>query len=193
MVVCDQLLRISIYIRRSLLCNIRKSLSAPNRFLDLANNMTQEKRPSQLVRQLTEPFSTKEEAVTRMLSCHIPVSKGSSTWQAVNVSPSSSKWATFVNPVIPCSVDIRDGIDRSVIPIRERLSHCRENFLSRYAKTEEEISQWIQAGPCQDTTHKFFSVLRFSIFDRDIGQSGKSYGITVNVLAPRPVRRFQRI
>ncbi|KAH8726478.1 kinase-like domain-containing protein [Phaeosphaeriaceae sp. PMI808] len=36
---------------------------------------------------------------------------------------------------------------------RERLSRCRENFLDRHAKTEEERSQWIQAWPFEDKAH----------------------------------------
>ncbi|KAG4439211.1 hypothetical protein IFR05_005302 [Cadophora sp. M221] len=35
---------------------------------------------------------------------------------------------------------------------KERLARCRENFLDRYAKTEEERSQWIQAWPFDDKT-----------------------------------------
>ncbi|KAF1953419.1 hypothetical protein CC80DRAFT_569370 [Byssothecium circinans] len=35
----------------------------------------------------------------------------------------------------------------------ERLARCRENFLNRYAKTEEERSQWIQAWPFEDKTY----------------------------------------
>ncbi|KAH9204824.1 kinase-like domain-containing protein [Leptodontidium sp. 2 PMI_412] len=35
---------------------------------------------------------------------------------------------------------------------KERLAQCRENFLDRYAKTEEERSQWIQAWPFEDKT-----------------------------------------
>jgi hypothetical protein len=36
---------------------------------------------------------------------------------------------------------------------KERLTRCRENFLDRYARTEEERGQWIQAWPFEDKTH----------------------------------------
>ncbi|KAH9868328.1 hypothetical protein J1614_007400 [Plenodomus biglobosus] len=35
---------------------------------------------------------------------------------------------------------------------KERLARCRENFLNRYAKTEEERKQWVQAWPFEDKT-----------------------------------------
>lgn len=45
-----------------------------------------------------------------------------------------------------------DGwVNHNNYPIyKERLSRCRENFLSRYAETEDERSQWSQAWPFQD-------------------------------------------
>ncbi|KAH7364833.1 kinase-like domain-containing protein [Rhexocercosporidium sp. MPI-PUGE-AT-0058] len=48
-----------------------------------------------------------------------------------------------------------DGwVNHTNYPIyKERLAQGRENFLNRYAKTEEERSQWIQAWPFKDTTH----------------------------------------
>lgn len=33
---------------------------------------------------------------------------------------------------------------------KDRLARCRDNFLGRYAKTEEERSQWIQVWPFED-------------------------------------------
>lgn len=36
---------------------------------------------------------------------------------------------------------------------KERLARCRERFLDRYAETEEDRSQWIQAWPFEDKTY----------------------------------------
>jgi hypothetical protein len=37
---------------------------------------------------------------------------------------------------------------------KERLARCRENFLDRYAETEEERSQWTRAWPFEDKADK---------------------------------------
>lgn len=39
------------------------------------------------------------------------------------------------------------------IVYKERLARCRENFLNRYGKTQEERSQRIQAWPFEDGKH----------------------------------------
>jgi len=36
---------------------------------------------------------------------------------------------------------------------QQRLARCRENFLDRYARTEEERRQWDQAWPFQNGQH----------------------------------------
>ncbi|KAF2272167.1 phosphotransferase enzyme family protein [Westerdykella ornata] len=48
-----------------------------------------------------------------------------------------------------------DGwVNHSNYPVyKERLARCREDFLNRFARTEEERSQWIQAWPFEDKTH----------------------------------------
>jgi hypothetical protein len=36
---------------------------------------------------------------------------------------------------------------------KQRLARCRESFLNRYAKNEDERRQWIQAWPFEDKVH----------------------------------------
>lgn len=47
-----------------------------------------------------------------------------------------------------------DGwVNHSNYPVyKERLARCRENFLDRHAKNEEERNQWVQAWPFEDKT-----------------------------------------
>ncbi|KAH7359797.1 phosphotransferase enzyme family protein [Pyrenochaeta sp. MPI-SDFR-AT-0127] len=54
-----------------------------------------------------------------------------------------------------CAYQGWDGwVNHKNYPVyKERLLRCRENFLDRYAKTEDERSRWIDAWPFKDKPH----------------------------------------